>query len=493
MIQNIKNGNYKNFYLWALIIFAIFFIFSDLGGKKMHPIDDCYFAQKAKEIIQTGDWFTLRYAGEVSLDQAPFYIWLIAIMFKFFGISEYSARFFSAFFGVATIISIYFLGKMLFDKWVGLFSSLVMLTTLLFFIGSRRAMFDVTFTFWVTLTMIFFMKGIKKRGYFLLFGISTGITILTKSVLGFFPILIAVLYLLLQKEFKKIIDPFFLLGGFIAILISFPWYLYQYINYPEQFVGGHLKWLIYQTAFVRKKVGSPVWYIKKLWIFYWPWIPLATYSFIRLLIDCLKRVNPNNLIILCWTAVFVGVMSFMNIKKIHYLMPAFPALAILTAITLNSILAKEKRKIFFIKICLILFLLPAIIIITTPITLPFDLGEDRYFISDETWSIAMFARENIPENEEVVLYRIWLWRIRSSYLFYSDRDISTSIYDKDSLIKIFKEGRVRYCIINKEDFSELSKVRGLKLHVQKETPSLVLFRASINKENFYQSSANKMG
>jgi len=457
----------------------------------MHPIDDCYYAQKAKEIIQTGNWLTIHYAGEVSVDNAPFYIWLIAIMFKFFGISEYSARFFSAFFGVATIISIYFMGRMLFDEWIGLFSSLVMLTTLLFFIGSRRAMVDVTLTFWVTLALIFFMKGIKERGYFLLFGISTGITILTKSVFGFFPILITVVYLLLLREFKKIIDPFFLLGVITAVLVSFPWYIYQYIYYPELFVGGHLKWLIYQGAFVYKKVGTPAWYLKKLWIIYWPWIPLATYSFLRLLIKNFKKVDPNILIILCWTVIILSVMSFMHSKKISYIMSVFPALAILTAIFLNNILAKEKRKVFFINISLILLLLPASIIITTPITLPFDLGEDRYFISNETWSIAMFARENIPKNEEIVLYRIWLWRIRSTYLFYSDRDISTSVYDKDSLIKILKEGRIGYCLTTKEGFSELSKVKGLKLHVQKETPSLILIKASIDKENFYQSSANQ--
>jgi hypothetical protein len=170
-------------------------------------------------------------------------------------------------------------------------------------------------------------------------------------------------------------------------------------------------------------------------------------------------------------------MSFMNVKKEYYIMSVFPPLAILTAISLNNILAKEKRKFFFTRICLVLLLLPAIIIITTSIPLPFDL-EHEYYLVDETWSIAMFARENFPEKEKIALYRIWLWRIRSTYLFYSDRDISTSIYDKDLLIKILKEHKVRYCIATKDGFAELSTIKDLRPRVLKETPSLVLFEAT---------------
>lgn len=486
MFQKIViRNNSKNIYLMVVIIFSVFFIFSDLGKGKMSPVDDCYLAQKAKQIVQSGDWLTLRFADRVTVDSAPCYIWLMAIMFKFFGVSEYSARFFSAFFGVATIISIYFLGRMLFDEWIGLFSSFVMLTTPLFFTYSRRAMFDVTLTFWVTLAFIFFMKGMKKRNYFILFGISTGIAVLTKSALGFSPILIAIVYLLLLKEYRKIIDPFFLLGIMSALLVSFPWYFYQYSNDPEKFVNSHLKLLIYKRMFMFESERSSLWYLKILWIYYWPWIPLAAYSFVRLLINCFKKVNPNTLIVLCWTVVVIGVMSIMNVKKMYYIMPVFPALALLSSVVLNSILAKEKRKKVFVGGCFILSLLLAIVIAVTPITLPYDVVNNKYPIIEETWSFAKYARENFPKDEKIVLYRIWLWLMKSTYLFYSDRNISASVSDKDSLIDILKKGRVKYCLTKKEFFPELTEINSLKLKVVKETSSFVLLRAAyVEGDNF---------
>ena len=443
----------------------------------MPPIDDCYYAQKAKEIIQTGDWLTIHYAGEVSIDNAPFYIWLIAGMFKSFGISEYSARFFSAFFGVATIVTIYFLGRMLYDEWIGIFSSFVLLTTQLFFIFSRRAMVDVTLTFWVTLALLFFLKGMKKKEYFLLFGMSTGIAILTKSILGFFPILIVMVYLLLRKQFKKIMDPFFLLGIAVAFLVSLPWFFYQYIHYTDNFVSGHLQWLIYERAFIINKRGTPAWFLKKLFIVYWPWIPLATYASIRLLWRGLKKADSGGLFVLCWAGVVIGIMSCINDKKIHYIMSCFPALALLSALSLNGILGGEKRKTFFVNTVFAVLLLTAAIIIATPVTLPPRLSENNFFeyLVDDTCSIASFAKENLAQEEKIILYRLWLPGIRNNYLFYSDRDISGSIDDGQLFLQTLKKGDVKYGLAAKEEYRELCELDEFRPEILKETESLVLF------------------
>jgi 4-amino-4-deoxy-L-arabinose transferase-like glycosyltransferase len=483
MLQSFTPGkNFHALHLFALTACALVLVFARLGENWMPPIDDCYFSQKAKEMVQTGDWSTLRFAGKLSLDHAPLYIWLIALMFKLFGVNEFSARFFSAAFGVATIVGIYFLGKMLFDKWVGLFSSFVLLTTEQFFIFSRRAMVDTTFTFWITLALIFFLKGLERKRYFLLFGVFTGLAIVTKSVLGFFPIVIVALYLLISREFRRFVDPYLLTGISVALLVGLPWFLFQYVRYRQPFVGGHLQWLIYEGAIEHQSMGGPSWYLQQLFLIYWPWIPLATYSFCRLLARNVRKIERPSLIILCWTVAVLGVMSFMNIKKQHYMMSVLPALAILTAMALNSLLAKEKRKVVFTRICLVFLLVGATILVATPVRVPFEVTKyrwvDEYWILDDVCSIAMFARDNIPKEEKAILYRMWLWRLRSTYLFYSDRDLVASVPDTDSLLKRLRRGNVKYCLAGKEGFYELSTMKASDLEVLKETPSLVLLRAA---------------
>lgn len=131
----------------GIVLFGIFLLFAKLDKGELASLDDCYYAQKAKEILITGDWLTMHYAGKPDFDNVPLYIWLEAVMFKLFGVHEYTARFFSAFFGLGTIIMTFYLGKMWFSHRVGVYSAIVMLTTQFFLKYSRRAMFDVTLTF----------------------------------------------------------------------------------------------------------------------------------------------------------------------------------------------------------------------------------------------------------------------------------------------------------------------------------------------------------
>lgn len=465
-------------YVSALMIVSACLLFSDLGSGLMPPIDDCYFAQKAKEMIQSGDWLTLRYAGEVSLDHAPLYIWLIAIGFKLFGINEFAARFFSACFGMATIVAVYYLGRMLFDEWVGLFSSLVLLTTGTFFMYARRAMFDVTFTFWVVLALIFFIKGLKQREYFLLFGASTGMAVLTKSVIGCSPLLIAFAYLVITREYKIILDPFFIGGHLVAACISGPWFAYQYVHHRVHFVEGHIKWLLFKSAVEHENAIDPAWYVKQLLVVYWPWLPFAVSGLIMAIVAAFKRFDSRSLFLLCWTVSIIGVMSCMKVRKIHYIMTAFPPLALFSAVALQSLLARERFRHYCAVSFLVLLGCVSLVAVSTPFKLPPRLSEENYFenLVDDTHAIAAFARNHLQKREKIVLYHIWLWRIRSTYLFYADRDISAAVEDTDALITMVRAGTARYCLAGREHAAELSSLDSVRTEIQAETPSLILFK-----------------
>src|SRR5262245_43242872 len=53
---------------------------------------DSGHAQSAKEMIQRGDWVTLHLNGIRYYEKPPFMFWAIAASFRFFGVSEWSAR-----------------------------------------------------------------------------------------------------------------------------------------------------------------------------------------------------------------------------------------------------------------------------------------------------------------------------------------------------------------------------------------------------------------
>jgi 4-amino-4-deoxy-L-arabinose transferase-like glycosyltransferase len=302
--------------------------------------------------------------------------------------------------------------------------------------------------------------------------------ILTKSVIGCSPLLIAFAYLVITREYKRILDPFFIGGHLLAACISGPWFAYQYFNHRIHFVEGHIKWLLFKSAVEHENAIDPAWYVKQLLAVYWPWLPFALYAFIMAIINNVKRIDSRTLILLCWTIAIVGVMSCMKVRKIHYIMTAFPPLALFSAAALSSFLRRERIRHCFTVCFLALLGCVLLVVMTTPVKLPPQLREDNYFenLVDETHAMTSFARNHLEEHEKIVLYRIWLWRIRSTYLFYADRDISAAVEDTDALITTVRAGKARYCLADREHAAELSSLDSVRTEIQAETPSLILFK-----------------
>lgn len=191
-------------------------------------------------MTSTGDLFTLYYNNSPRFDNTPFYIWLIALMFKLFGVNEYNARFFSALFCLGSLITTFFIAKKIYqEKWSGFFSVFVLGTTFYYTKYAMHAMFDITLSFLYTLAILFFILGLKKNEkYFLLSGVFTGFSILTKSLLGIFPFLIMVFFLIFYDH-KKIFSKYFLLSTLLFLAIACPWYIVEYVKYGTGFLSQH--------------------------------------------------------------------------------------------------------------------------------------------------------------------------------------------------------------------------------------------------------------
>jgi len=112
-----------------------------------------------------------------------------------------SSRFFSAVFGSLTIVIAFSIGKILFNRTTGLFFSLILLFSSLWFVHSRIIMTEVYLYFFILLSILLLLKSFKKesnhRISFFIFGaISFGIAINIKLIAIEFiiPILITILF-----------------------------------------------------------------------------------------------------------------------------------------------------------------------------------------------------------------------------------------------------------------------------------------------------------
>ncbi len=81
--------------------------------------DDAYYAQKAKEILESGSFWIITHAGAPTFDNPPLPFWLTALAFSIFGVSSYSAVFSSAMFGTGIVLITYRLSLLLYkDCWI---------------------------------------------------------------------------------------------------------------------------------------------------------------------------------------------------------------------------------------------------------------------------------------------------------------------------------------------------------------------------------------
>ena len=151
------------FQLGMVLILAVVIIFSKLGGNGLANYDDCFYAQKAKEILKTGDLMTMHFNNQPAWENPPFFMWLIALSYKLFGVNEFAAKFPSAFFGVATVFLVYVIARKLYDPWVAFFSSFVLSTTFIFTRYARHAMMDVTLSFFVCLSILALLLALERR------------------------------------------------------------------------------------------------------------------------------------------------------------------------------------------------------------------------------------------------------------------------------------------------------------------------------------------
>ena len=393
--------------------------------------DDTYYAQKAKEMLATGNLWVVTHNGLPDFANPPLPFWLTSFAFKIFGVSGYAAIFFSALFGIAVVYLTYILCLHLFKNgWVAFFSAFVLIFPGMFADSSRRGMVDITLAFCVTAAMYFFVKGLENRKYYLLFGLMAALGILTKSVLGGFPLVIAVVTLVWSGRWKELFSVAFLSGTVIALSLGFSWHMVNWFIFGQSFLDVNLGALLLNRAY-----GEPtsllyfLGYAKDFLKNYWPWLPVALVGLFQFGKRGFVEKDIRYQLLFSWAVVVFLVMSTSRNQTLRYIFMIFPALAIIIAKTIGDwIQEKTKEKslpyIFGIVMVTVLF------VNATPFQVKVTLSPN----SVEVRQLAAVINLNTPLGKKVGNYRLSTYNPRNALLFYSDRYLDDPIKDTLELL-----------------------------------------------------------
>ncbi len=317
-------------YVLALLVALLYFL--NLGAFQVWSPNEAFYADSARRMLQTGDFITPYYNGELRLNKPPMTYWLVALSYYLFGVNEFALRFMHALLGLGTGLITLLMARELTGSWrVGLLSFVVLTLSLQFFANAHYASPELPFTFFITLSLYLWLLYYRRKDIVFLpiAFLSSSLAMLVKGPAGFvLPAGVVFLYLLLTdpKELLKL--RYYLLSLFVLAL-GLWWHFYQLLT------KGGLFWKVFYRENLKRVYhgNEPFYfYLADLNVSFLPY----SLIFFPALLWVVLRVRREYAFPLLWFSFVYGLFSLIAQKIPVYVLPAFPALAIITSGFLES-------------------------------------------------------------------------------------------------------------------------------------------------------------
>ena len=332
-MMNIKEANLVInkrlvFFLISILLLVSFCSLFFIDNHSLVAHDESLYATRARLIIDTNNWFT---PFEKAHHKTIGSYWLIALSFKIFGISEFSARLPSYIF---SILSSFVLFKILKDisSWkIGIISIFTLSSSFLWFSYGRYCSPDTLYIFLNLLSVLYllktnnFLKEHNKNKFLFISGLFLSLPFFMRSYLQLLP-LISLFPLILFKtkklSFKN--TRYFIIGFFIGLI---PLIIYYYMSYRiygfDSFVEPYM--LLQQKALTENNIFEG-------FLFYPRNLILLTTPFIVFLVNgtiyTLKNKSREIQILLVFTPLInIIILMFTASKYSHYGLFTVPLLA----------------------------------------------------------------------------------------------------------------------------------------------------------------------
>ena len=432
-------------------------------------------------MLDSGSFWLITHAELPTFDNTPFTLWLTVLSFSVFGVSSYSAIVPSALFATGIVFMTYRLSLLLYkDCWIAFASAFVLLFPGIFVDAARRAMMDIPLTFFVTLAFYAFFKARDLKPWYLIFGLAIGCSILTKSVLGLFPLAIVGAFLILSRQWREIINPWFLSGSFIGLILGFSWHFINWQTHGQGFISEHFGWLIFERSFGGTK--DPFYflgYVKDFLRNYWPWLPFALVGLAYFGKRGFKDKNETALLLFLWPVLTFLVMSMSKNQTLRYLFMIFPALAIITARTISAWMGAERKN-------QALVIMTGIIAATTLFVnaTPFPVKVTLAQNSKEVRELAAIINLNTPPDQKIGNYRLTRSNPRLAMLFYSNSVMEDSISkNPEKLMTVISSNPEKTWLTSTRDFRKLVGQYPNTIYLIQANNKYAFFTSIKNREN----------
>lgn len=383
----------KKFSLIPIVGFLLIYIVP-LGVRPVVLPDEFRYAQISREMIASGDWIVPHLNGLRYFEKPVMGYWLEGASIKTFGKTGFAIRFPSAVgVGISALMIFLLIRRFAGGHAVGILAAMTFLTFLQVYAIGTFNVLDSMLTMFLTVAMTSFFfahnsvnKTWPKRGFLLLFGTFCGIAFLTKGFLAFVvPVVAIVPFMIWERRWKELFRiPLIPVGA--AILVVMPWAILIHLKEP-----GFWHFFIWHEHINRflsgvSQHGKPFWYFSL--VFPAAALP-CTFLFPAVLAGS-RRFHLESPLIrytICWLLFPFLFFSASKGKIITYILPCFPALAILVSVGLNAYFKTGGKRAF--NAGALLWAVVALLLAITLVAV--EVGGFDFKPYNQTWKWSMAA------------------------------------------------------------------------------------------------------
>ena len=327
---------------WLMVLLSGAVAVIGVLSRPLLPVDETRYLSVAWEMFQNHNYLIPHKNGEIYTHKPPLLFWLINLVWAVTGPSEFAARLVGPAFGLASLFATVRLGRLLWPDHpeTGWRAGVILAGFLVFSLFAGLTMFDSMLTLATLLGLSELVLATapstpqaRRRGHWIGLGLALGLGVYAKGPVILLHILPPLLLYRLWTPAPRPWPRQILRGGAVAVLVALAVVALWLV--PAIIAGG----AEYRTAILwtqsAGRVTSSFAHARPVWTFLilapalffpWIWLPQSW--------RCLWRANWRDTgLRLCaiWFLSTFVLFSLVSGKQAHYLLPEYPALALMLA------------------------------------------------------------------------------------------------------------------------------------------------------------------
>ncbi|MDD5058663.1 MAG: glycosyltransferase family 39 protein [Sideroxydans sp.] len=352
--------------LLLLLLSLVLIWFGNIEYRKLIKPDEGRYAEIPREMVVTGDWTTPRLNELKYFEKPPLQYWATAVAYEVFGEHQWTSRLWTALTGFLGVLLVWFVGMRLFGREAGLYAALLLGSSVLYVLMAHVNTLDMGVTFFISLGIFSLLLGqqekqaAQRRNWMMLAWAAMALAVLSKGLMGLIlPGAALFFYSLFNRDITVWKRMHWFSGLAVFMLVAAPWFVLVMQANPEFFQ----RFFIYEhyerfTSTVHDRYHPWHYFIPVLLLGMLPWTLLMLDSMLRAWRGSVQKAKEFSAerFLLVW-AIFIYVFFSISGSKLpSYLLPMFPALALLMG---KQIADMQARRLFWLiaPVALVLLLL----------------------------------------------------------------------------------------------------------------------------------------